>query len=95
MSQINIMNIQVILTVTMLLTLAVDAPTIASAQGFSNYTLEEAMKLLEYIVSVSPPNDQPDPYFMILVGTFIGLGIIATVFFIKRRSGKYAAVGRR
>ena len=97
------MNIQVILTVTVLLTLAlaVGAPTIASAQYFNNITnpktLEEVMKLQEYTVSVSPPNDQPDPHFTfigIMIGTFISLGIIAAVFFIKGRSGKYAAVGR-
>ena len=95
------MNIQVILTVTVLLTLvlAVGAPTIASAQYFSNITnpktLEEVMKLQEYTVSVSPPNDQHDPHFM-FIGIMIGasLGIIAAVFFIKGRSGKYAAVGR-
>ena len=84
-----------ILTVTALLTLALvmDAPTIASAQDPSNgtgpKTLEEALKLGEYTVSVPYQNDQSAPYFMILVVTLIGLGIISTVFFIKGRSGKY------
>ena len=95
------MNIQVILTVTVLLTLAlaVGAPTIASAQvlGTDPKTLEEVLKLQEYTISVSPPNDQPDPHFMfigIMIVTFIGLGIIAAVFFIKGRSGKYTTIGR-
>ena len=97
------MNIQVILTVTVLLTLvlAVGAPTIASAQDFSNgtgpKTFEEALKLQKHTISVSPPNGQPDSHFMfigIMIVAFIGLGIIAAVFFIKGRSGKYATVGR-
>ena len=77
---------------------AVDAPVIASAQDFSNgtgpKTFEEALKLQKHTISVSPPNGQPDSHFMfigIMIVAFIGLGIIAAVFFIKGRSGKYAA----
>ena len=57
--------------------------------GTGPKTLEEALKFGEYTVSVPYQNDQSAPYFMILVGAFIGLGVTAAVFFIKGRSGKY------
>ena len=102
------MNIQVILTVTVLLTLTLTAgaPTIVSAQYFGNMsaggetgvrTLEEALKIQEGRVPVSQYGNlysEPPPHSMLALMVTALLGGIATIFFIKGRSGKYAAVGR-
>ena len=108
------MNIQVILTVTVLLTLALAAgvPTIASAPYLGNTgvggetganTLEEVLKIKNDQVrstcwtpgdSFCRANLDSGSVGMLVVGT-IFLSSIGTAFFIKGRSGKYAAIGRR
>lgn len=102
------MNIQAILTVTVLLTLAVaaGARTIVSAQYFCNMgvggetgvrTLEEALRIQEGRVPVSQyrgPVLEPPPHSMLVLMVTALLGGIAAIFFIKGRSGKYAAIGR-
>ena len=105
------MNIQVILTVTVLLTLtlAAGAPTIASAQYLGNTgvggetganTLEEVLRIKSEQVNIAwPPPDggpilEPPSHRMLVFMVAALLGGIATIFFIKGRSGKYAAIGR-
>ena len=110
------MNVQVILTATVLLTLTLAAgvPTIASMPYLGNVgidgetganTLEEVLKikseqviLVDSIKHQSPgvgtillPDAAPIGKLMILGVLF---GIIAAVFFIRGRSGKYAAIGK-
>ena len=104
------MNIQVILTVTVLLTLtlAAGAPTIASAQYFGGshagentgaHTLEEVLRIQSSRVTSEEfqgcgPVLAPGPNSaLMIIGTTL-LGGIGAVFFIKGRSGKYAAIGR-
>ena len=104
------MNIQVILTVTMLLTLTLAAgvPTIASAPYLGNVDVgeEAGANILEEVLRIQSsrvtseefqgcgPVLAPGPNSaLMIIGTTL-LGGIGAVFFIKGRSGKYAAIGR-
>ena len=106
------MNIQVILTVTVLLTLTLAAgvPTIASAQYYQEpyidektgaNTLEEVLKIKREQVKIAWPVSQydgpmlePPPHRMLVFMVAALLGGIGAIFFIKGRSGKYAAIGK-
>ena len=105
------MNAKIILTATILLTLALVAagvPTIASAQYLGNVgaggetganTLEEMLKIKSDQVKLADEikygqiiPDRASPGMVMIVGALVGC--VAAAFFIRGRSGKYAAARR-
>ena len=100
-----ILTVTVLLTFTLV---ATGAPTSASAQYLGNdgagkvdaSTLEEVLKIksdqVRLVESIKYPTWNPYPHHPQL-GTFVivgaAVGSVAAVFFIKGRSGRYAAMG--